>query len=118
MGTDDAFMAWLNGKLLYSTGYANPPDFVRFIELPLDNGSNTLVLKHFNSGGSFNTFYSFKVDQIRFEKEVGYDHLEARQINHIEIVLAQPDHPGENIGTPNINIVIQETKKEPYYSSV
>lgn len=110
MGTDDAFMAWLNGKLLYSTGYANPPDFVRFIELPLDNGSNTLVLKHYNIGGSFNTFYSFKVDQIRFEKEVGYDHLEARQINHIEIESNDPDHPGENLGTPNINIVIQEKK--------
>lgn len=110
MGTDDAFMIWLNGKQLYSTGYAHPPDHVRFIELPLDNGSNTLVVKHFNIGGSFNTFYSFKVDQIRFEKEAGANRLEARQNNHIEIELADPDHPGENLGTPNINLVIQEKK--------
>ncbi len=110
MGTDDAFMAWLNGKLLYSTGYSNPPDHVRFIELPLNNESNTLIIKHFNTGGPFNTFYSFKVDQIRYEKPAGYSKLEPKQLNHIEIALADPDHPGENIGTPNISILIQEKK--------
>jgi len=110
-GTDDALMIWLNGKFLYSTGYPSPPGNVHFIELPLNQESNTLIVKNLNSKGDYKSFYSFKVDQIRFEKEAGYTKLIPQKNNHIEISLARPNHPFENLSTPNLRIVIQEKKK-------
>lgn len=111
-GTDDAFMIFLNGKYLYSTGYPSPPDHVHFIELPLNQESNTLILKNLNTNGEFKTFYSFKVDQIRFEKAAGFSKLIPQKINHITLSLAKPKTPFENMGTPNLKIVIQEKKKK------
>lgn len=110
-GTDDAFMIWLNGKYLYSTGYPSPPDHVHFIELPLNQESNTLIVKNLNTTGEFKSFFSFKVDQIRFEKEAGFTKLIPQKINHLAITLAQAQSPFQNLGTPNLRIVIQEKKK-------
>jgi len=110
-GTDDAFMIWLNGKYLYSTGYPSPPGNVHFIELPLNQESNTLIVKNLNTRGEYKSFYSFKVDQIRFEKEATFSNFIPQKNNHIELSLARPDHPSENLGIPNLKIVIQEKKK-------
>lgn len=110
-GTDDAVMVWLNGKYLYASGYPSQPDNVHFIELPLNQESNTLIVKNLNTRGDYKSFYSFKVDQIRFEKEANYTKFIHQKNNHLEIRLARPSHPFENLGTPNLRIVIQEKKK-------
>lgn len=109
-GTDDAFSIWLNGKYLYSTGYSSEGN-VHFIELPLHQQSNSLIVKNMNSKGDYKSFYSFKVDQIIFEKELSLTKLIPQKNNHIEIRLANPDHPSENLGIPNLKIAIQEKKK-------
>lgn len=111
VGADDAFMAYFNGKLMYSTGYTQPDPNVVFLDLPIQNESNTLILKHFNTGGPFKTFFTSLIDQIRFEKPVVYSTLLPKQTNHIELSLADPAYPNENLGTPNIKIIIQEKKK-------
>ena len=110
-GTDDAFSAFLNGKMIYSNGYPQVGNNTVFLDLPLLGESNTLILKHLNVKGDFKTFYSLKVDQIHFEKETSYNKLLPKQNNHIEISLANPNHPNENLGTPNIRIIVQEKKK-------
>ena len=111
VGADDAFMAYFNGKLMYSSGYTQPDPNVVFLDLPIQNESNTLILKHFNTGGPFKTFFTSLIDQIRFEKPVVYSTLLPKQTNHIELSLADPAYPNENLGTPNIKIIIQEKKK-------
>jgi alpha-L-fucosidase len=111
LGSDDAFSAYLNGKLIYAAGYPQEGNNTVFLDLPLIGESNTLILKHLNVKGGFKTFYSMKADQIHFEKEVTYTTLIPKINNHIEISLADPDHPNENLGTPNIKIVVQAKKK-------
>lgn len=111
VGADDAFMAYFNGKLMYSSGYTQPDPNVVFLDLPIQNESNTLILKHFNTGGQYKTFFTSLIDQIRFEKPVAYSTLIPKQTNHIELSLAEPAYPNENLGTPNIKIIIQEKKK-------
>lgn len=110
-GTDDAFMAFLNGKLIYASGYPQEGNNTVFLDLPFGGESNTVILKHLNIKGDFKTFYSLKVDQIHFEKEVSFSKIIRKQVNHIEVSLANPSHANENLGTPNLKIVIQEKKK-------
>ena len=110
-GSDDAFMAWLNGRLLYSTGYPVPNNVV-FLDLPLEGESNTLIIKHLNVKGDFKTFFSQKIDQIHFEKPAEYTTLMPKKLNHIELTLANPSNPHENMGTPNIKIIISERKNK------
>ena len=52
-----------------------PDPNVVFLDLPIQNESNTLILKHFNTGGPFKTFFTSLIDQIRFET-VSYTHLD------------------------------------------
>ncbi len=111
LGSDDAFQAWLNGKLIHSSGYPQAESNVVFLDIPFEGETNALIIKHLNVKGDFKTFYSFLVDQIRFEKEVSFDKFIPQAINHVSLTLANPDHPTESLGTPNIKIVIQQKKK-------
>ena len=70
-----------------------------------------IFVKHLNVKGDFKTFYSLKVDQLHFEKEVSFSKFILKQTNHIEVSLANPTHPNENLGTPSLKIVVQEKKK-------
>ncbi|MEO5581379.1 MAG: alpha-L-fucosidase [Saprospiraceae bacterium] len=110
-GTDDAFIAFLNGKLIYASGYPQEGNNTVFLDLPFGAESNTIILKHLNIKGDFKTFYSLKVDQIHFEKEVSFSKLVSKQVNHVEVSLGNRTHANENLGTPNLKIVIQEKKK-------
>ncbi|MEP7268206.1 MAG: alpha-L-fucosidase [Saprospiraceae bacterium] len=111
VGTADAFVAYLNGRLIYSAGYPQTENNVVFLDLPLEGESNTLIFKNLHINGPYKTFYTVMIDQIRFEKLAEYSKLVPKETNHIELTLANPDHPNENMGTPNIKIVIQEKKK-------
>ncbi len=110
-GADDGFQAWLNGKLIHSSGYPQASPNVVFLDLPMEGESNTLILKHLNVKDDFKTFYSFKVDQIRFEKEVPTVKLIPQEINKVSIRLSNPRYPDEAIGIPNLKIEIVQKKK-------
>jgi hypothetical protein len=42
-GTDDAFSAYLNGKMIYAAGYPQSTNNTVFLDLPFDGQSNTLI---------------------------------------------------------------------------
>lgn len=110
VGADDAFMAYLNGNLMHSSGFPHPEPNVVFLDLPLEQESNTLIFKHMNTGGTYKTFFTLLIDQIRFEKSVSYTKLNSQKTNHIEVTQANPTFPNENLNCPNIKIIIQEKK--------
>ncbi|MBL0111325.1 MAG: hypothetical protein IPP42_10870 [Saprospiraceae bacterium] len=56
--------------------------------------------------------FSQKIDQIHFEKPAEYTTLMPKKLNHIELTLANPSNPHENMGTPNIKIIISERKNK------